>query len=87
MKKFFVIALFSIFVLSSCDQVISRQFGGDVTIEVPKGQKVTMATWKNTDLFYMTEDMEDGYVPKKKYLRESSTAGILESTVTFIETK
>lgn len=87
MKKFFVIVLLSIFVLSSCDQVISRQFGGDVTIEVPKGQKVTMATWKNTDLFYMTEDMEDGYVPKKKYLRESSTAGILESTVTFIESK
>lgn len=89
MKKIFIgiFTFFSICSLSSCKQAFSRQFGGDITIEVPKGQKVTMATWKNTDLFYMTEDMEDGDVPKKKYLRESSTIGVIESTVTFIESK
>jgi hypothetical protein len=54
-------------------------------IEVPAGYKVTSATWKETELFYFLEPMEEGYVPKEKKFVESSSYGILECEVTFKE--
>lgn len=89
MKKFLFFLFSSIMMLSttSCEQQIARRVGGTVNITVPKGQKVMMATWKGDDLFYMTEPMEDGYVPTTKTLHESSVVGVLESTVNFNESR
>jgi hypothetical protein len=58
-----------------------------MTIELPKGQKVTIATWKDSNLFYMLEPMEEGYTPKTKIFVEDSSWGMLESKITFIESK
>lgn len=75
-------------VISSCtQQQRARQFGGTQVIQVPAGQKVMMATWKNDDLFYMTEPMDSDYVPKTKILAESASWGVLESTVKFVESR
>jgi hypothetical protein len=65
----------------------TRIFGGTMEINVEPGQKIMMATFKDNNLFYMTEPMDSGYVPKVKILREKSNRGILESTVKFIESK
>ena len=46
-------------------------------VKVQPGYKVTMATWKNDDLFYMIEEMDSSYVPKKKTLVEDASFGIL----------
>lgn len=74
--------------LTSCtEQERARQFGGTVKIQVEPGQKVMMATWKNNDLFYMVEPMEDDYIPKTKKLVESSSWRVMESEIIFIETK
>jgi len=71
---------------TSCsEQARVRALGGKMKIEVPAGYKVTSATWKESELFYFLEPMEDGYVPKEKKFAESSGFGILESEVTFIE--
>lgn len=71
---------------TSCtEQVRVRNFGGKMEIEVPAGYKVTSATWKESELFYFLEPMEDDYVPKEKKFVESSGYGIWESEVTFIE--
>ena len=71
---------------TSCtEQERVRNFGGKMEIEVPTGYKVTSATWKESELFYFLEPMEDGYVPKEKKFVESSGYGIWESEVTFIE--
>ena len=87
MKKIlFIIA--TILLFTSCtDQFIARQYGGKVEVEVPTGYKVTSATWKENDLFYFIEPMENGYTPKEKRFIESSSLGILESEVIFIETR
>ena len=66
---------------------MTRSFGGTMKIELPKGQKLISATWKKTSLFYLTEPMDSGYMPKIKTFQESSSYGILESTVLFIESK
>jgi hypothetical protein len=87
MKKIYLfLSLLNILSFSSCtEQTRVRNFGGKMEIEVPSGYKVTSATWKETELFYFLEPMEEGYVPKEKKFVESSSYGILESEVTFKE--
>lgn len=81
-----LVAVASVF--ASCtEQQMVRRFGGGMSIELPKGEKLIMATWKETNLFYLTEPMDSGYTPKTKVFRESSSFGVLESEITFIETK
>lgn len=85
MKKFlFIIA--TVLLFSSCsEQNLVRRFGGNVTVNVPEGYKVTSATWKEDNIFYFAEPMEDGYIPKEKQFIECSSFGILESKVIFVE--
>ena len=90
MKKIIFGILVSVilgFGFTSCTQCISRSFGGDMTIKLEPGEKLIEATWKNNNIWYLTEPMESDYVPKVKIFKESSMAGVLEGTVTFIETK
>ena len=82
-----IIALVALLmVATSCtEQKMARSFGGKMKIELPKGEKLMMATWKESNLFYLTEPMDSGYVPKDKVFRESSNFGVWESEITFIE--
>lgn len=88
MKKIFKLFLMlAIVSLVSCENVRVRVFGGNMDIHVKPGMKVTMGTWKDADLFYMIEPMEEDYVPKKKFFIEKSVLGQIESQITFIETR
>lgn len=88
MKKYlFGLFLFPLFLSGCTDNSLARTYGGTMTIEVEPGYRVTSATWKETDLFYFIEPMDDDYTPKTKKLIESSHFGILESEVVFIERK
>ena len=79
-----LVAIASVF--ASCtEQQMVRKYGGKMSIELPKGEKLIMATWKETNLFYLTEPMDSGYMPKTKFFRESSNFGVWESEITFIE--
>ena len=86
MKKILFI-LMTVFCLISCDQYISRNFGGTTTIKLEKGQKLVEATWKESDLWYLVEPMDSDYIPKTKEFIESSTVGVMEGKVIFIESK
>lgn len=90
MKKiiFTFLAALSIISMASCSQQeIARKYGGELNVQVPAGYKVTSATWKENDLFYFMEPMEDEYVPKEKIFMEKSSYGIMQTKVTFKETK
>jgi hypothetical protein len=56
-------------------------------IQVPKGYKVTTATWKESDLFYFVEPMEEGYEPKEKMFIEDSSYDVIESKIIFKDSK
>lgn len=87
MKKLIVILL-GILMLTSCDQYFTRQCGGNTTITLEKGEKLIEATWKGDgDLWYLVEPMDSDYTPKTKVFKESSMFGVMEGSVTFIETK
>lgn len=85
MKKLLIISVFLLGLVGCTKNYTARKLGGTVTIEVEPGYKVTSATWKETDLFYFLEPMEEGYQAKEKKFVESSSLGILESTVVFKE--
>lgn len=76
------------FTFTACTQnQRARNFGGNMTIKLEAGQKLMMATWKGEDLFYLTEPMEEDYVPKTKTFHENASFGIIETTVKFVETR
>lgn len=70
-----------------CDQFITRNFGGEITINLPKNEKLVEATWKGNNLWYLTEPMDSCYVPKTKMFKENSIGGLLEGKVIFVEHK
>ena len=87
MRKIFMIICLTLS-LCSCEQQITRQYGGTTTINLEKGEKLIEVTWKGGgDLWYLVEDMDSGYIPKVKVFKESSTYGVLEGKVVFIENK
>ena len=90
MKKFliFITSVIILLSLNSCtEQMMTREWGGEMTIELPKGQELMMVTWKDDDLFYLTRPMAPDYVPTTKTFQESSSFGIMESTVYFKESR
>lgn len=90
MKKLLTVTLVLITMLafSSCTQnQRARSLGGTMEVKVKPGYKVTMATWKQNDLFYMIEKADSSYVPTEKILVEDASWGVLETKVTFIESR
>lgn len=74
-------------VLSGCAQSMTRSFGGSMTIELESDQKLEMITWKDDSLWYLTRPMRDDEEPEIHIFQESSSIGVLEGTVTVIESK
>lgn len=87
MKKLILIIVALICMCSCTEQIRTRQFGGEMTINLPAGQELMEVTWKEDDLFYLTRPMAEDYVPVTKTFRESSSWGVMESTVYFVETR
>ena len=83
--KFLFIAISVVFFESCTEQIRARSLGGNIDIDVPAGYKVTSATWKECELFYFIEPMEESYEPKEKMFIESSAYGVLETQITFKE--
>lgn len=72
--------------LSSCN-LGTAKYGGNMTIKLEPGEKLIDVQWKNNNLWYLVEPMEENYAPKTKVFKENSNAGAFEGTVTFIETR
>ena len=72
--------------LSSCtENKMARKFGGSTTVELPAGEKLVEVTWKDDNIWILTEPMDSDYTPKTKIFREDSSWDILEGEVKFIE--
>lgn len=86
MKKI-LLTLLTILTLSGCDQMTARNFGGDYTHELPKGEKLVNVTWKDDDLWILTRPFEDGDKEEEYKFQESSVFGVMEGTVTIVESR
>jgi predicted small secreted protein len=72
--------------LSGCNPM-ARKYGGDITIDLPKGEKLVNATWKEDSVWYLTRPMKVGEQEETYIFKEDSTFGLLEGTVYIKEHK
>ena len=71
--------------LTSCENLVTRNFGGSQTIELEKGQRLVEITFKDNDLWILTEPMDSDYVPKTKTFYEDSNLGVMQGKITIVE--
>jgi hypothetical protein len=87
MKRITILAVMALMLASCTENQIAKNYGGTMTVEIPKGQKFVNATWKETQLWYVTKDMSSSDSAETYYFHEKSSWGISEGTVIFKETK
>lgn len=89
MKKVIVLLLVCVMLLSltACQQSRVRNFGGEMTMELPVNQKLEFITWKDNDLWILTKPMVADDIAETYTFQESSLYGVLEGTVTIVEIK
>jgi hypothetical protein len=69
----YFIAIAILIIISSCtDNQRVRKFGGTENIKLKLNEKLMNITWKESDMWVLTEDT----VTRIKYFRESSSWGI-----------
>lgn len=74
--------------LNGCTvQSMSRDFGGDMTLELPVNQKLEEITWKEDSLWYLTRPMREDEEAEIHTFQQSSSWGLIEGTVTVVEKK
>lgn len=89
MKKLLLASIVGMLSLSlmGCSQYFARSFGGDYTHELPKGEKLVNATWKEDSLWYLTKPMTEDDVAETYSFQADTVFGVFEGTVTIIESK
>ena len=72
--------------LAGCtEQQRAKGLGGETTIELPKGKKLVMVTWKGAEIWLLTRDMREGDLIETYDFSEKSSWGLLEGKVTIKE--
>jgi len=85
MKKLLVILVLLVGLTSCTENERAKNFGGTMTVELPKGHTLVTATWKESELWYLTEIRPDSVKPKTYWFKEESNFGKWEGTVIFKE--
>ena len=76
--------LLVLFILSGCHST-TKEFGGEMTIELEPDQKLELITWKDDSLWLLTRPMrEDEHAETHTYY-EDSEWGVFEGPVTIVE--
>jgi len=85
MKKVIILlATLIIITLSSCtERQRAKDFGGTSTCKLKKNEVLINITWKDSDMWVLTEDT----ITHQKYFRESSSWGIWNGEVEITNNK
>lgn len=67
------------------ENIRTKRYGGTMKVDLPAGQKLVTATWKDTELWYLTRPMRSNEVPETCTFQEKSAHGLVEGTVIFHE--
>jgi hypothetical protein len=87
MKKVFL-AIGVIAMLGSCTENSRvKNWGGEGTINLPKGRKLVTVTWKGEQIWYLTRSMNSSDVAETYKFQEESSWGVMEGTYNIVETK
>ena len=64
-----------------------KSWGGQGTINLPKGRKLMNITWKKDQIWYLTREMNSNDVAETYQFQEESSWGVVEGTFNIVETK
>ena len=88
MKKTILSIITVGFLMVSCTQNERvKSWGGEGTINLPKGRKLITATWKGDHIWYLTRQMKSDDVAETYQFQEESSWGVVEGTFNIIEEK
>lgn len=81
-------AIVSVLILSlnGC-QTTTKNWGGNTTLELEPNEKLEEITWKDDSLWYLTRTMTENDIAEIHVFKQSSNWGVLEGTVTIVESK
>ena len=79
MKKIILLLGLGLSLLSCTDNARARTFGGNEEITLPANHRFINATWKETNLWVVTQDTITGVF----YMNEKSSFGVLEGSIEF----
>jgi hypothetical protein len=83
-------ALITILSLTACDNAITKNFGGKMTVDLENDQKLVNVSWKSSgkdlsSLCLLTRYRKTDEQPETYKYTEKSTFGVLEGVVTIVE--
>lgn len=82
-----IIALSLSATLFSGCQTVTKNWGGDMTINLEPNQKLEEITWKDDSLWYLTRPMTENDIAETHTFQQQTDFGVFEGTVTIVETK
>ena len=68
-------------------QTATKSLGGNTTLELEPNEKLEEITWKDASLWYLTRPMTEDDIAETHVFKQSSNWGVLEGTVTIVESK
>ena len=86
-RKALLIAFAAIMMVGCTEKEMTRHFGGSSEIRLEKGQRLVEVTWKDENLWILTEPMDADYQPRTKTFYEDSSFGLYEGKITIIESR
>jgi hypothetical protein len=73
---------------SGCTQnMMTKDFGGKMTVRLNPGEKLVNVTWKDSDMWYLTRPMQPSDMPETYMFQEKSTFGVWQGVMTIIESR
>jgi len=85
MKIAKLVMLVSTLLLTGCDQMLSRNFGGTMTVDVPNCERVVDVTWKADEFWYATRPMRPGETPEHWTFRQQRMFNITGNGVVVLQ--
>jgi hypothetical protein len=86
-KNILWIASILIISVSCTENSRVKNFGGEGTINLPKGRKLVNVTWKENQIWYLTRPMGKNDSVETYKFQEESSWGVIEGTYNIIESK
>lgn len=87
MRKVILGILIGVIATSCTQNERVKSWGGQGTINLPKGRKLMNITWKKDQIWYLTREMNSNDVAETYQFQEESSWGVVEGTFKIVETK
>ncbi len=85
LKPLILIAIAALAFCGCTQNQCAKYVGGTATIELPPGEKLIGATWKDANLWFLTRTMRPNEKPEAYTLTEQASFGLLNGTVKVFE--